>query len=303
MTTPILFAHPTHDRACDRRTDEAWLAERLERHPATRFVALWRNRSLISESGDGLSAVLLERERIGGAEPAVLLGVASEAAYFAVELDGEEPLPRLGLDPAANLQFLELRTVAARLAPGDAALLAHAKGLLYWHARHRFCGVCGSATVSAEGGHQRRCTNPGCGTSHFPRTDPAVIMLVADGDRVLLGRQKVWPPGMYSVLAGFVEPGETLEAAVRREVLEEAGIEVGDVRYRGSQPWPFPGSIMLGFRAAAATTEIRIDPGELEDARWVERRWLIEHPDDPGLRVPPGGSIARRLVEDWLAEG
>ncbi|HLY54426.1 MAG TPA: NAD(+) diphosphatase [Stellaceae bacterium] len=298
----ILFAESAHDRAWDRRTDEAWLADRLERHEATRFATFWRGRALVRETAAGLAAALVERDRIVPAEPAVLLGMIGETAYFGVELEGEEPPARLGLDAAPNLRFEELRLVAPRLSPGDAALLAHAKGLLYWHARHRFCGVCGSPTISREGGHQRRCTNPDCATSHFPRTDPAVIMLVSDGDRVLLGRQKTWPPGMYSVLAGFVEPGETLEAAVAREVLEEAGIAVRNVRYAASQPWPFPGSIMLGFRAEAASTELHPDPDEIEDVRWVERRWLIENPQDPHLRVPPGGSIARWLVDTWLAE-
>jgi NAD+ diphosphatase len=147
----------------------------------------------------------------------------------------------------------------------------------------------------------RRCTDPACRTMHFPRTDPAVIMLVVDGERALLGRQKAFPPGMYSTLAGFVEPGESLEGAVAREVREETDIEVGAVVYHSSQPWPFPANIMLGFHASAASTEITVDPGELEDARWFERRWLIDHVDDDSFRLPRRDSIARRLVEDWLA--
>jgi NAD+ diphosphatase len=183
---------------------------------------------------------------------------------------------------------------------GEGSLLAYARGLIYWHGRHRFCGVCGSPTLAFEGGHVRRCTNPACGSSHFPRTDPAVIMLVTDGDRALVGRQAVWPKGMHSTLAGFVEPGESLEAAVAREVFEEAGIEVDQVRYHSSQPWPFPCSIMLGFYARARTTEIKLDQLELEDARWVERDWLLAHQDDEDFRLPRLDSIARRLIEDWL---
>ena len=147
----------------------------------------------------------------------------------------------------------------------------------------------------------RRCTNRGCDTMHFPRTDPAVIMLVSDGDRALLGRNKNFPlPGMYSTLAGFVEPGESLEDAVAREVLEETGIEVGAVHYHSSQPWPFPANIMLGFVAEARSTEVIIDYGELEDARWFHRDWLLSHVDDDAFRLPRLDSIARRLIEDWL---
>jgi NAD+ diphosphatase len=175
--------------------------------------------------------------------------------------------------------------------------------MLFWHSRHRFCGLCASPTRSEEAGHMRRCTDPACHTMHFPRTDPAVIMLVTDGDRALLGRNKNFPlPGMYSTLAGFVEPGESLEGAVAREVREETAIEVAGVHYHSSQPWPFPANIMLGFYAEAATTEISVDYGELEDARWFERGWLLNHTDDDEFRLPRRDSIARRMIEDWLAE-
>jgi NAD+ diphosphatase len=183
----------------------------------------------------------------------------------------------------------------------EGALLALARAIMFWHARHRYCGLCGSPTRSEEAGHMRRCTNPACNTMHFPRTDPAVIMLVTDGHRALLGRNKNFPlPGMYSTLAGFVEPGESLEDAVAREVREESGIEVAAVHYHSSQPWPFPANIMLGFHAEARTTEITIDYGELEDARWFTRDWLTSHTDDDSFRLPRLDSIARRLIEDWL---
>jgi NAD+ diphosphatase len=172
--------------------------------------------------------------------------------------------------------------------------------MIYWHQRHRYCGVCGSPTLSEEAGHMRRCMSPDCKTMHFPRTDPAVIMLVSDGDRALLGRNKNFPPGMYSTLAGFVEPGESLEDAVAREVREETAIEVGQVLYHSSQPWPFPANIMLGFHAEATSSEITVDYGELEDAKWFERDWLLTHVDDNSFRLPRLDSIARRLVEDWL---
>jgi NAD+ diphosphatase len=198
------------------------------------------------------------------------------------------------------VRFADLRQLAGRLDRREAALLAHARAMLYWHMRHRFCGVCGNPTHAEEAGHMRRCTDPACAAMHFPRTDPAVIMLVTHGEMALLGRSRNFPPGMYSTLAGFVEPGESLEDAVAREVREETGIEVGHVDYHSSQPWPFPANIMLGFHAQALTTAITVDFGELEDARWVERGWLLGHVDDDSFRMPRRDSIARRLIEDWL---
>ena len=177
---------------------------------------------------------------------------------------------------AATVRFADLRQVGPRIERREGALLALARAMVFWHQRHRYCGLCGSPTRSEEAGHMRRCTDPACNAMHFPRTDPAVIMLVTDGERALLGRNKNFPlPGMYSTLAGFVEPGESLEDAVAREVREETGVEVGAVHYHSSQPWPFPGNIMLGFHAEARTTEITIDYGELEDARWFTRDWLV----------------------------
>ena len=160
--------------------------------------------------------------------------------------------------------------------------------------------MCGAATVSDEGGHVRRCTNAHCAQSHFPRTDPAVIMLVHDGERCLLGRKPGWPGGMHSTLAGFVEPGESLEEAVAREVYEETKVTLDEVVYHSSQPWPFPASLMLGFHARARTTDIEVDHSELEDARWYEKSWLLSHKEDDDFRLPRRDSIARRLLEDWL---
>ena len=192
------------------------------------------------------------------------------------------------------------RVLEPELMDNEAQVMAFARAMLFWHSRHRFCGLCGSPTRSEEAGHMRRCTDPACQAMHFPRTDPAVIMLVTDGDRALLGRNKNFVPGMYSTLAGFVEPGESLEDAVAREVLEETAIAVSAVHYHSSQPWPFPANIMLGFYAEAASSEITVDYGELEDARWFERDWLLSHVDDDGFRMPRRDSIARRLIGDWL---
>jgi len=160
--------------------------------------------------------------------------------------------------------------------------------------------VCGNPTRAEEAGHVRRCTNADCDATHFPRTDPAVIMLVHDGERCLLGRQKAWPQGMHSTLAGFVEPGESLEEAVAREVYEETKVTLDEITYHSSQPWPFPASLMLGFHARARTTAIEVDHSELEDARWYEKSWLLGHKDNDDFRLPRRDSIARRLLEDWL---
>src|SRR3954447_26002411 len=213
---------------------------------------------------------------------------------------------------ATGLRFGDLRQFGGLLAREEGALLALARAMAFWHSRHRFCGVCGAPTRSEEAGHVRRCTEAGCATTHFPRTDPAVIMLVTDGDRALLGRNKNFLPGMYSTLAGFVEPGESLEDAVAREVMEETAVRVGAVHYHSSQPWPFPANIMLGFFAQAASTAITVDYAELEDARWFERDWLLSHVGndklqgdnlrgdnlrDDNFRLPRRDSIARRLIE------
>jgi NAD+ diphosphatase len=199
-------------------------------------------------------------------------------------------------------EWIDLRRVGPLMARSEGSVLAYARGLMWWHARHRFCGVCGSPTESIEAGHVRRCTNSDCSASHFPRTDPAVIMLVHDGDRALLGRQKVWAPGMYSTLAGFLEPGESLEETVAREVYEEAGIRVGEVRYHSSQPWPFPASLMIGFHAVAVSRDIRLNQSELEDAAWFSRAELRDFASQ-AKSLPRADSIARQLIEDWLAQG
>jgi NAD+ diphosphatase len=299
VRAPNVFAGSRLDRAADLRRDPAGLARALA-DPASRIVPVHRGRSLVRFTGEEARAVALSGAQAAATswlpedpEAAPLLGVVQGIAHFALDLSDrdEEELGALG-------QLAELRTIGAVLDRDDAALLAYARGLLYWHSRHGFCAVCGKATISRQGGHVRHC--PHCGADHFPRTDPAVIMLVTDGDRCLLGHQNAWPEGMYSTLAGFVEPGESLEEAVAREVREEAGIEVGPVDYHSSQPWPFPASIMLGFLAQAVTTEIHRHDEELADARWFHRDELAD-PENRPIRLPNPASIARRLIEDWLA--
>lgn len=197
--------------------------------------------------------------------------------------------------------WVDLRHAAAHWSRFDSGVFAYAKALLLWQSRARFCGVCGAATQLARGGHCARCRNPDCALQHFPRTDAAIIVLVQDGDRALLGRQRSWRPRRWSTLAGFVEPGESLEDAVRREVGEEAGVQLAQVDYHSSQPWPFPGALMVGFNAVAADPAIRVGD-ELEDARWFSARELFAALRSGEVDLPPAISISRRLIIDWLAE-
>lgn len=287
------------DRVAHLRENADWLALR-RRDKGTRLVPVWRSRSLVHSEDD--RALILTVEEAGDlldqAQHEVVLGIGDGVVYIGLDISHlEDPYghPRIDAEGA----FEDLREVGPVIPADEGAILAHARGMMFWHHRHRFCGVCGSRTESSHAGHQRNCTNSDCRTNHFPRTDPAVIMLVHQGDRCLLGRTHQFPPRRYSTLAGFVEPGESLEEAVTREVLEETGVRVGDVRYMASQPWPFPASLMLGFHAEAVSTEINIDPNELEDARWMTRGQM-DHLEDFGMELPRRDSIAWRLVKAWL---
>lgn len=306
MIEPLPYSHPALDRAAHRRRDAAWLADVLAR-PDTRLVPVWRAKNLISGPREAPVPVLPAATDAWWRDTAgelALLGLVGGAAYIAVDVS-DVPDPRH--DPALSGLgvFVDLRTCGPLLAAGDAALLAHARALMWWHTRHRFCGVCGHPTESGEAGSQRRCLNPACRVLHFPRVDPAMIVLVHDGERIVLGRQKGWPAGMHSVLAGFLEPGESLEDCVRREVREEIGVELESVAYFGSQPWPFPQSVMLGFVARTAAAELQVDPDELEHAAWYDRAWLLAQADTPigtgAFALPRKDSIARRMVDAWMA--
>jgi NAD+ diphosphatase len=286
MATPNTFEGARLDRVTARRRDAGWVAERLA-DPESRALVLAETAVLVDASALALVELppLLER----GAEP-LLLGVQDGGALFAVDAD---TLDSAALAPA---ELVSVRDIAPRLAQDEGGLIAYAASLLNWHRRHRFCSVCGSPSRIEEAGLLRRC--PACGSEHHPRTDPVVIMLVVDEqrDRVLLGRQPSWPPGRYSALAGFVEPGESLEDAVAREVLEESGVEVGRARYDSSQPWPFPSSLMLGFTVPYVDGEAVARDGELEDARWFTRADLAAgHP-----LLPPAGAISARLIDAWF---
>jgi NAD+ diphosphatase len=302
------------DRAAALRVDAARMAA-LQADPGTGVLPLWRGKPLLA--GDRLGLVPPGHPVLAAAAPDWLfLGIADGAARFAADLSGWEPS---GLDPAAqgaffdpteqhhpalpdDHRFVELRGAMARLTALDAELAATARGLLEWHRTHGFCARCGARSVLSHAGWQRHC--PACHAPHFPRTDPVVIMLVTRGNRVLVGRSPGWPEGMYSLLAGFVEPGETVEAAVRREVAEETGIPVGPVRFLASQPWPFPASLMLGCAAEATGDTITVDPVELEDACWVTREEMVEVMGGRHARLRPArrGAIAHFLLQAWLAD-
>ncbi len=279
----IVFSGAALDRAPTLRRDPLWLeAQRAD--PAARAV-------LMSERGVWIGDGGLAFERPGA--EAVFLGLMEGEPVFADYVEDREP--ERGR-PAG------LREAATELPATEAALAAYAGSLLAWHRRHRFCANCGAATEPRDGGHERIC--PSCGAHHFPRTDPVVIVRVSDGaDALLLGRQARWPEGRFSLLAGYVEPGETLEEAVRREVLEEAGVALGSVTYVASQPWPFPSSLMLGFSAVAERGDPTPGDDELAEVGWFERAELeaAARGDGPLMLAPPY-SIARRLIDAWLAE-
>jgi len=294
-----MYSDGAFDRAAERRHDEAWVRERLAR-PESRVFPYWRGRVLLAGEAQPRAAVLSPSALPAPTEPplVLLLGVVDDVAHFAVDLSslGEAP-PALG-----EGGFRELRDCALDMARGEAALLAYARGLFLWHAGHRFCGVCGAPTTAGKAGHVRRCSNPDCRRQQFPRTDPAVITLVTRGERCLLARRRVWAENRRSTIAGFVEPGESLEDAVRREIREEVGVRVGRVDYRASQPWPFPASLMMGFRAEALDDAIAVDGDEIAEADWYDRARIRAEAATGHLVLPPADSISRQLVADWLDE-
>jgi len=278
-------------------------------------VVLWRGKPLLLN--DKLVRVRLDDAILADTKvPPIFLGRDGETRLFAADISAWTPEDQdmlsvgnfvdqsLQAHPLApeGAAFAELRQVMSRLSARDAELIATAKAIYEWHRTHRFCSKCGSESRMDMGGWERACV--ACGGKHFPRTDPVVIMLITRGNQVLMGRSHFWPEGMYSLLAGFVEPGETIEAAVRREVYEESGIRVGQVDYLSSQPWPFPNSLMFGCHGAALNSDITIDPNELEDAFWVSREEIMlafsgEHPK---IKPARKGSIAHFLLQRWLAD-
>ena len=286
-----LSAH-AHNRMGMRRTDDAWLSERMS-DPATRVLVVAGNRL---RPIDGEVVWVSPDQAPEGT--LVLLGDRDDVVHVAVIVAPEAA-------PGEAEEWVPLRavlTLLAEEAPDQAPLLMHAIGLAEWHHATRFCPRCGGTLESRAAGHELRCSQ--CGRAQFPRTDPAVIMAITHGDdedeAILLGRNAAWPPGRWSTLAGFCEPGETLEDAVRREVEEEVGVRVGEVRYFGSQPWPLPASLMLGFTGRAETTEIDVDGSEIEEARWWTRAGLEAAVRSGDMAVPRGISISSSLIESWF---
>ena len=314
----VTFGGSSLNRAAELRGDDAAIAEHLAA-PQSRAVALWRGKPLCrGDAKEHLAHLPLDHSLFVGVNvPPVLLGLSEEGhALFARDVSALKPDnlddASLGQFFDASIQthpslpedhaFCELRGVMARLSARDAELAATAKAIYGWHRSHRFCAACGQESRMVQSGWQRDC--PSCNTSHFPRTDPVVIMLITHGNRVLMGRSPGWPEGMYSLLAGFVEPGETLEAAVRREVYEEAGIRVGPVSYLASQPWPYPSSLMFGCAGLALSDEITIDKTEIEDAIWVSREEMMQAfaGAHPVLKPARKGAIAHFILRNWLAD-
>lgn len=285
-----VFAGAFVDRSGERRKDDDWLADALDSDDS-RFVPVWRKQCLVA--GDPPGVALLTRrdlDRHVDEHELIFLGIFKEHPTFAFSV-GDESAPY-----QERGDFLELRYLGTVLPPDEANLAAHARALVGWHASQVYCGRCGSAARPAAAGNARLCVNDDCGAQVFPRVDPAIIVLVHKDDRCLLGRQAAWPEGRYSTIAGFVEPGESLEDAVRREVYEETDVRVGRVDYHSSQPWPFPAALMLGFVAEAKSTSIALNDGELEDARWFTRAELLAG----ACKLPFRISIARRLVDHWI---
>lgn len=291
------------DRTAHVRDDAEKLFA-LEGEATSRAYVVHRDSIVVKQDGDGMRAALTIKEALAlGANPGtIFLGLRDGTAYFGMGIPQQvaEKLPAqdgIVVEPLRNLATQGL------VPPNELSAIATAKSLVHWHQRHGFCPNCGARTQMAHGGWKRVC--PNCKSEHFPRTDPVVIMLVTDGERCLLGRQKQFIKGMWSCLAGFVEPAETIEDAVRREIYEEAGIECTDVRYYKAQPWPFPYSLMIGCTARAVTTDLNVDRNELEDARWftraeVKKMMTDTHPE--GHRGPNGIAIAHHLLGQWASE-
>jgi NAD+ diphosphatase len=292
--SPNFFAGPYIDRQSDARETLGWRAHAAA-DPATRYVAAFGTTQLVyAGAAPRIAFLQVDHPFVRAArdEQLVLLGWFRGARCVLVELAAvdTEMLP-----PGAR--FEELRVVANLLPSDEAGLLAYARGLSIWRSRHRFCGACGARLLAERAGHLLRCSDVGCAQEVFPRIDPAIIVMVSDGERALLGRQASWPAGRYSTIAGFVEPGESLEDAVAREVAEETGVTVNGIQYHSSQPWPFPASLMVGFQARCAPhAPIQIG-GELEDARWFTRSEI----DAGAAGLPPSHSISYRLISTWLA--
>lgn len=307
----VTFGGSGLDRAAHLRSQ----VEDIKQTEAARTIVLWRGKILCDNQNAVARLPLGTPMVLTFATDLIYLGQDGETPLFAADVsrwapDGFDPdAPPVFLDDTLqshpdhpDFAFADIRAAMTLLSPRDAELAATAKAVMEWHSSHGFCARCGAQSTMTMGGWQRDCG--GCGAKHFPRTDPVVIMLITHGNNVLVGRSPGWPDGMYSLLAGFVEPGETIEAAVRREVFEESGVRVGDVAYLASQPWPFPASLMLGCAGQALSKKIEIDPEEIEDAQWVSREDMarVFAGQHPTINPTRKGAIAHFLLEKWLAD-
>jgi NAD+ diphosphatase len=287
------------DRVAERREELAWVAEQGA-SPEARYLLLdGLGETYLRKDGETLRWLdAAERASLLGDIDASLLGFADDRPHFLLALDDAERAAALEIP--LDARRANLRDAGLRLPADEAGLFAYAKGLAHWQRETRFCARCGAPLVLVASGHRAQCTNADCGRLHFPRTDAAIIVLVEHEGACLLGRQAGWPPGRYSTLAGFVEPGEALEDAVRREVAEESGVVVGEVHYHSSQPWPLPASLMVGFMAKAVSPAIRLRDDELEDARWFTPRQIVDGLNDGSFLPSPRLSVSYHLLAHWL---
>lgn len=299
------FAGNPLDRASDRRSDAEWIARQLA-SPDALAIPMWNGRPFVESGKQGGVQIAyvptkMAKELSGGTEQLLFLGLWKETAVFAVDLEGESnpadgPLQGMGA-------FEDLRLIALKLPPTESAIVATAKAMFEWRRRHQHCAVCGEPSKAVDGGWKRVC--PACAAEHFPRTDPVVIMLPYHGERCMLGRQERWPKGMFSALAGFLEPGETIEEACARELSEEAGLRTRKVRYHSTQPWPYPNSLMIGLIAEVEDDEGTPDQTELSEVRWLSRdeaRLMLQGKLD-GMAAPTPMAIAHQLIKAWVEEG
>jgi NAD+ diphosphatase len=305
----IPFAGSPLDRASEKRTDSSWI-ESKRRDPSSLVLPMWRLEPFMLGSEKSEPPIELGMVRAGIVDSlidagalCIFLGLDGDRAVFA--LDVSEAGDPANVGPLAGLgYFRDARVAASIVSLKDAAIIAQAKAMIDWHQRHGFCPRCGAPTKIMDAGYRRLCGK--CNAEHFPRVDPVVIMLATYGEACLVGRGKQFPPGMFSALAGFVEPGETIEEAVSRELMEEASVRVGEVTYYATQPWPFPSSLMIGCFAKAESREVKVDENELAEVRWLERsvaRELIEGKQVDGVRVPPPIAIAHHLLKTWALGG
>ncbi|MFK2874444.1 NAD(+) diphosphatase [Dyella lipolytica] len=289
------------DRVSEQRDDGDRVAEQARSLGARYLLLDVAGDAFLQHGNDALRWLdATERERLLPHASYSLLGIADEQPHFMLLLDESDDIA--ALESALVARRLGLREAGLLLAADEAGLFAYAKGLAHWQRETRFCARCGSPLQLVSSGHRAQCTNPACGRLHFPRTDAAIIVIVEYEGACLLGRQASWPPGRYSTLAGFIEPGEALEDAVRREVAEESGVIVGDVHYHSSQPWPMPASLMVGFTATAISPAIRLRDGELEDARWFTPQQIVDELADGSLATPTRLSVSYQLLSHWLRE-